>query len=284
MENTISLDKDITDVSDLSNQVINMENPETNIQLNSGNISPISPSLLPQLESQLISQDKKGEVANNLIESVGNSFTKTWLDKFLCCLTFLKQYFNITSTELRKRLISSLIPFNSEFFNISKNSPDLYGPFWIYTTLIFLISASGSIFAYKNPYKTNIFQQYVPIAGTIVYSIGFGLPLVAYICFKVIGEKISYITCVCIYGYSLSVFIPVLVVCSLGIQVLVWLLLLYGAGASTMFIIVNYWKGLGGQVGNKKFVLIGFVVFVQVLLFMLLKFYFFGGSQQDKKE
>ena len=76
------------------------------------------------------------------------------------------------------RLLASLIPFNKKFFNIYKEKPDLYGPFWIYTTLVIMIAVSGNLSRYYQ-LKPNFTYNYefIPIAATVIYSIGLGLPL-----------------------------------------------------------------------------------------------------------
>jgi len=64
------------------------------------------------------------------------------------------------------------VPFNPKFHDISEQTPDLYGPFWIYTTLVFIIAASGSIAKYINDDKSqDFFQQFVPLAAAIVIKI-----------------------------------------------------------------------------------------------------------------
>lgn len=81
----------------------------------------------------------------------------------------MKQYFNVTTADVRSRLLHSLIPFNPKFYDISEKTPDLYGPFWIYTSLIFIIAAAGSLAKYLNNDSTqNFFQTFVPIAAAIV--------------------------------------------------------------------------------------------------------------------
>ncbi len=66
----------------------------------------------------------------------------------------------------------SLVPFNPKFHDISHTKPDLYGPFWIYTTLIFVIAASGSLTKYlENDRSQDFFQLYVPKAASMVYII-----------------------------------------------------------------------------------------------------------------
>jgi hypothetical protein len=82
---------------------------------------------------------------------------------------FLQVYFDVTTDEVKERLINSLIPFNPKFYDVLQKSPDLYGPIWIYTTLIFVISASGSLTNwFIGNYKEDYFQQHVPIAATTV--------------------------------------------------------------------------------------------------------------------
>jgi hypothetical protein len=81
----------------------------------------------------------------------------------------LKKYFNVNAKDVSSRLLYSLIPFNPKFYDISVNSPDLYGPFWIYTTLIFIIAAAGSISGFlQDNLARNFFQEFVPIAAGIV--------------------------------------------------------------------------------------------------------------------
>jgi hypothetical protein len=82
---------------------------------------------------------------------------------------FLKKYFNVTTADVRSRLLHSLIPFNPKFYDISEQTPDLYGPFWIYTTLIFILAAAGSLAGYlQDATSQNFFQEFVPIATGIV--------------------------------------------------------------------------------------------------------------------
>jgi hypothetical protein len=90
----------------------------------------------------------------------------------------------------------SLIPFNRIFFKYYKEKPDLYGPFWIYTTLIVILAIMGNLSRYidttmnqvgppTEKFKYNF--NYVPVAATVIYSIGFGLPLALKLIMKFMG-------------------------------------------------------------------------------------------------
>ena len=63
---------------------------------------------------------------------------------------FLQHYFEIDYDDVKLRIENSLVPLNPNFLEMSQNSPDLYGPFWIYTTLIFVIAAAGSLTKFLN--------------------------------------------------------------------------------------------------------------------------------------
>jgi hypothetical protein len=63
-------------------------------------------------------------------------------------LGFIGNYFNVEVDDIKQKLISSVIPFKPGFHELAEKNPDLYGPFWIYTTLIFIVSFAGNISNY----------------------------------------------------------------------------------------------------------------------------------------
>lgn len=62
-------------------------------------------------------------------------------------IEYYQPFFDVDTEDVKDRLKLALIPFKDTFFQISKDSPDLYGPFWILTTLIVMIAANGNIHA-----------------------------------------------------------------------------------------------------------------------------------------
>ena len=97
----------------------------------------------------------------NLINKVSQNIGGSWLDNINCNLSFLQIYFDFETEEIIKRLIASLIPFNKNFINIVEKKPDLYGPFWIYTTLIFIVASAGSLTKYiQGATNEDYFQKF----------------------------------------------------------------------------------------------------------------------------
>ena len=213
-----------------------------------------------------------------------DNFTQTIIDKLLCIFGFIRPYFKVTYYDIKSRIIESFKPINNSFFNIANDKPDLYGPFWIYTTLIYVMAAGGALSYYFTDYKNNYFQSFVPVAGSFLYSFGFGFPLVLWLCFKFFNIKMKYMTLVCLYGYSLTCFIPVLIICAFGFNWIQWLFLTYAISNSTAFLLINLWNIIKGQEDKKKYIILGIIGASQFIFYLTLKLYFFGAPPSSSTQ
>ena len=175
----------------------------------------------------------------------------------------------------------SLIPFNHKFQETTEKNPDLYGPFWIYTTLILTIASCGSLTRFFKGTKINddknenFFQEFIPIAASIIYIIGFGLPILLTFLMKAFGSSINFVNVICTYGYSFSVFLPAVIFCVSNVNILQWIVLSYACFSSTSLLVVNYWKELQNFDSTKKYIICGVVLVIQIGLFILIKMCFF---------
>ena len=271
-----------TQNEDFGNQVINLENQtkEESLNINSEleKNRATETTKLPNLASMILSSEKD-KITENVVNNFTSDMKKSYIEKMLCFLNYFRQYFRITTKEVEQRIISSFKPYNSKFYEEASNNPDLYGPFWIYTTLIFVIASGGSLSKYFNGDNSkNYFQSFVRGAGSLIYIFGFGFPFLIWGYMKFIGEVISYFYILCIYGYSFSPFIPIIILCSCGINVIQWILLCYAIANSTLFVITNLWKEISKQEKKKKYSLIGIIVALQFILFLILKLYFLENN------
>ena len=96
------------------------------------------------------------------------------------------------------------------------NPPDLYGPFWTLTTLIFALFLSSSLGASISSYlsgpdhKYNYDFQLLSIAVSLVYAYGLGLPVLLWLALRYLGVgEWSIIEAVAVWGYGQFVWIPV---------------------------------------------------------------------------
>lgn len=207
--------------------------------------------------------------------------TKSLIDKLLCIFSFIRPYFKVTFNDIKVRIISSFLPINNSFFTIAVDHPDLYGPFWIYTTLIYVIAAGGALSFYFTNSINNYFQAFVPVAGSILYSFGFGFPLILFGIMKYFKLEMKYVSLICLYGYSLTCFIPVLIICASGFAWIQWIFLLYGISNSTAFVLINLWNYIRSLEQKERYILLGFFGCGQFILFLILKLYFFGSFQKN---
>ena len=250
------------------------EKPEKPEQVDAENI------FNPPTNSSSNPEEQKMENVENTSEQEikkEQESSSSYIDKLLCIFRFIKPYFKVTFNDIKARIISSFKPIKEDFIKIAEDKPDLYGPFWIYTTLIYVIAAGGALSYYFTNSANNYFQMFVPVAGSILYSFGFGFPLVLWLCMKFFNISMKYVSLICLYGYSLFCLIPVLIICSTGFGWIQWIFLTYAIVNSTAFVLINLWSKIRTLEDKNKYIFLGIFIGGQLILFLILKFYFFGS-------
>ena len=211
----------------------------------------------------------------NITEEISNKA----MGRLNKCLQFIGKYFNVELNDLKLKIKGAIIPFNKSFYQSIEINADLYGPFWIYTTIIFLIALIGNFTSYfqaedKENYSYN--YNHVPYAFFIIYGFGFGAPIALWIISKFIFRiDIDLLTNMCIYGYSYTILIPILLICIIPYKLISTLALLYFLIHSCTFLFYNMYLIIQQKAPKSKYFVLGLLGGVQLLLFLLLKFYFF---------
>ena len=283
----------MSDMIDFNNQTIeinpnqNQQSPDDKTQHNQNDTQTAS-AFNKIIEREVVVTDHnnvKIDISNEPTQTSSETINKTFIDKFFCCFAIFKKYFQITSNDFILRFINSFIPFNNKFGNLIKNNPDLYGPIWIYTSLIILLSATGSLTrTIQGHNNKNFFQEFIPIAGSTIYMVGFGLPILITILMKVFGIKLGFVHVICTYGYSFSIFLPISIICVIQYNYIQWIALIYAVFSSTSLLVVNYYKSMGDFSRNKKSIIIGIVLLAQIGLLLFFKLYFFRKFSDEVME
>jgi hypothetical protein len=111
--------------------------------------------------SELI-KEKRIENPNNNIDNIGDNEpninlqnSSGFMNFIITYFNFIGKYFNVEIEDIQNKIYFSLIPFKKGFNELVENSPDLYGPFWLYTTLIFIVGVTSNISGYLNVSKNN---------------------------------------------------------------------------------------------------------------------------------
>ena len=278
----------MSDILDFNNQTIEINAPPENANKKNESSSIKNEDTVTPINNKSINNTSHNNAIQRdvvIINSLNDSnnmqtsfetLNKTWIDKFFCCFKIFKRYFQLTSQDFLLRFLNSLIPFNNKFQNLIKANPDLYGPIWIYSSLILIISATGSLTrTLQGNNNKNFFQEFVPIAGVVIYGVGFGLPLLITFLMKIFGTSLSFVSVICTYGYSFSIFLPISIICVIQLDALQWVALIYAIFSSTSLLVVNYYRQMGDFSKSKKILIIAIVLIFQFGLLLFFKLYFF---------
>mmetsp|Transcript_37748 Transcript_37748/g.42753 ORF Transcript_37748/g.42753 Transcript_37748/m.42753 type:complete len:301 (+) Transcript_37748:60-962(+) len=191
---------------------------------------------------------------------------------------YYRGYFDLDSDELFRRMKLSLTPWKATRENFLNRQPvDMYGPFWIATTLIFSLTASGNLSAYFTGENVDWSSESTKIvtAMMIIYSFISFCPLVFYFMLRQAGANVKFTEMVCIYGYSLTVFIPVTVLSIINIELLRLGLLLLGTVVSVALVGKCYWNEISIRMPEKKWIAAGVGTGSHTILLLTCMFYFF---------
>jgi hypothetical protein len=276
--------------NNLGNQNIELNNIERNNIENVGSESKDARSVSSQGQTNFIQRMVSGsnieeKLVQGITDKAKEKVYKSWLDRFLCCFNWLKRYFKITSKDFIKRIIQSIIPFNSKFYDLISSNPDFYGPFWIYTLFVVLVSGCGALTrTIQGRRDLNFYQQFIPTAALLIYFIGFFVPIFITVLSKIFGAKLNMAPVICVYGYSTTIFLPITIICSVPSSILQWILLGYGIISSSSLIIMSIAKSLSEIKKGKKIAIIVIIIIFQLVLFCVLKFYFFKHINKELNE
>lgn len=179
--------------------------------------------------------------------------------------------------------------------NNIKKKPDMYGPLWISITLVFTIAISGNIanclqHANNPQYHWKYNFHLVSYAATTIYAYIIIVPLALWGLLKWSSEgndlemleenrTPNALQLVCIYGYSLFIYIPVSILWCIQINWLQWSLLIVAACLSGSVLLFSLLPSIRLS-KLKLFVIIGIVV-CHVLLAAGFMFYFFHGPDNS---
>ncbi|GAA5932171.1 hypothetical protein JCM1841_001216 [Sporobolomyces salmonicolor] len=130
-------------------------------------------------------------------------------------LDFYTGYFDVDTLTVLTRCYKTLVPREDYVAEVLAGVPDLYGPFWIPTTLIFSLfltsSLSTSISAYLagQPYTYDFTR--LGAATSVVYTYCLGLPVLIWAAIKYwagVTER-SPVEIISLYGYSSTVWVVI---------------------------------------------------------------------------
>ncbi|XP_066252072.1 protein YIPF1 [Euwallacea similis] len=205
-------------------------------------------------------------------------------------IEYYQKFFDVDTKDVLERIFASVTPkWDNSLKHHLRAKPDLYGPFWICVTLIFTIAISGNVANYLQHASTKYHWKYdfhlVSYAATTICLYVTLIPLVLYgvLRYTSITSDIEELEqdnitpgaleLICIYGYSLFIYIPAAVLWSIQINLLQWLLVLIAAFISGSVLLLTLMPAL--RLSRHKFFLIIGIVACHLFLTAGFMLYFF---------
>ncbi|CCW61773.1 unnamed protein product [Phytomonas sp. EM1] len=236
-------------------------------------------------------------------------------------IEFYQQFFDITTQQVLIRISNTIVPINPPDFLMDRNwhyytaggeggvnaptdaipqgdlivdgillsrKPDLYGPFWICTTLWMMLGVVSNIMsriAYTRSSKSasNSTWTYDFSVATVacvlmyVYCFVFGAMVWGLMHWK--NLPVTLTDTLCLYGYSMFIFILAALLCMLPVSMFQWIVVIFCGVWSTFFLVSNFWYMWKRALDPKSFlIIVGIVGVFHMALSLSFKFYFMNYS------
>uniref|UniRef100_A0A3Q3X340 Protein YIPF n=1 Tax=Mola mola TaxID=94237 RepID=A0A3Q3X340_MOLML len=167
---------------------------------------------------------------------------------------YYQSFFNVDTIQVLDRVRGSVMPLPGRNFikHHLRNNPDLYGPFWICVTLVFSVAISGNLSTFLSE-KGNPSFHYTPqfhrvtIAAVVIFMYAWLVPfgLWGFLTWRQGAERqiggYSFLETVCVYGYSLFIYIPTSVLWIISFEWLRWTLILVAILISGSVLVLTFW-------------------------------------------
>ncbi|XP_068196996.1 protein YIPF1 isoform X3 [Antennarius striatus] len=202
---------------------------------------------------------------------------------------YYQRFFDVDTHHVKERILGTVLPWprkNFIQFYLRRN-PDLYGPIWICTTLVFAIAISGNMSNFLvNLGKPN--YTYTPefgkvtIAATTIFSYAWLVPLVLWGFLLWRNNKImnlvsySFMELICLYGYSLAIYIPAVVLWILPYEWLRWCSIVVALCLSGSVLLITIWPAVRDDQPRIIAAILSSIFILNVLLAVGCKVYFFS--------
>jgi hypothetical protein len=226
----------------------------------------------------------------------------------LLSFEYYSWYFDVETNDVLSRCLTALFPigdrpfFTQDFGDeetgvVGGGNPDLYGPFWISTTVVFMLFFSSTLLglmftAWQGARFEYQFGLLTGAAG-LMYGYTIFIPLGLWLVIKYvdIAPHTTLLQLICLYGYSNIIWIPVAILSAAPLlgtptlaNVLRWIFVAVGFGLSAMFLTKNVYRMLvppdvgGSVVVNKRpaFAVLAAILLLHVGLSFIVKMTFFG--------
>ncbi|XP_006002615.1 protein YIPF1 isoform X2 [Latimeria chalumnae] len=192
---------------------------------------------------------------------------------------YYQTFFDVDTYQVLDRIKGSVLPIPGKNFVrlYIRSNPDLYGPFWICATLVFAIAISGNISNFlihlgKPTYHYVPEFRKVSIAATAIYTYAWLVPLALWGFLMWRNSKFmnivsySFLEIVCVYGYSLFIYIPTAVLWIFPNEGVRWALIVFAMCLSGSVLVMTFWPAVRDDNRRVAMATISAIVILHALL------------------
>lgn len=202
-------------------------------------------------------------------------------------------FFNVSTKTILSRLWRSVLPIGGRgSFYTHTEIPDLYGPFWVVTTLVVILAITANLASYIHflPTTEHVAWVYdfekVTVAASVFYTMISIVPLCVWLYLKRelgVSGSIPWLGhIISIYGYSFTIYIPAAVMCITPMELVRWITVFVSCVISLLFVTRNVWSYMptnnvdwSTKTKAKGSVLIIAIAVIHIGVAFATKFYFF---------
>ncbi|KAH8919642.1 Yip1-domain-containing protein [Atractiella rhizophila] len=203
-------------------------------------------------------------------------------------------YFDVDTQSVLARCTATFLPpYHSNYLSeVLEERPDLYGPFWVPTTVAFVLFVTVSLSTSVQAYNSGVEGWTYDFGGlslgiATLYTYALGVPVVLWAAMRYWASimEISPVSLICIYGYSTTIWIFTSLLC---IPPFPWVRLsvtLLSAAISGFFLARNLYPILAtAENGAKSKPLLVLILGAHAVLGIVLYAGFFGVQRFDLGE
>ncbi|KAG8897262.1 hypothetical protein FRB99_008276 [Tulasnella sp. 403] len=216
-------------------------------------------------------------------------------------LDYYQQYFDVDTKTVLLRCYAAIVP-TSDFVNdVCDSKPDMYGPFWTLTTVIFFLfvttSLASSIASYLSDKPYDYDFTLLSVAVGLIYSYGMGMPVALWATLRYLGvSEWGLVEWLAVWGYGMAIWyawsaiiktklslicitparIPVSLICIVPIPLLRWVLVGVAGGVSGYFLVRNVYPILAGAEAKATRLLVLVIGAIHLGIALTLKILFFS--------
>jgi protein YIPF1/2 len=210
--------------------------------------------------------------------------------RFLWTLPFYAQFFDVDTSTVLTRCRAALLPFlphTPPFLDTLDGNPDLYGPFWIATTVVVILFLTGTISQYLARQDKGHFEYDFKLlsgAAGLVYGYTAFVPAGLWAVLKWFGAQgVELVECWALYGYANLVWIAVAILSWSPLTALNYVLVGLGYALSVFFLIKNLYPVISATEKKTSQALLIVVVGLHAGLAIAINILFFAHASPARK-